>query len=58
MTLRKLSSKSHIAIGHLSDIERGKKNPPPPTLECIAEGLSLTSLELIGEIYEYLKENN
>jgi transcriptional regulator with XRE-family HTH domain len=58
MTLRKLSSKSHIALSHLSDIERGRKNPPPPTLESIAGGLSLTATELIGEIYNYLKENN
>ena len=58
MTLRDVSSKSYIALGHLSEVERGVKNPSTETLEWIAKGLSLTTVQLIGEIYEYLRTHN
>ena len=58
MTLRKLSSRSHVAMGHISDVERGNKGASHELLEAIAYGLDISTTELIGEIYEYLKEHN
>ena len=58
MTLRILSSRSHVALGHISDIERGNKNASHELLEALAQGLDISTTDLIGEIYEYLKENN
>jgi len=58
LTLRQVSHKAHVSIGHLSDIERGESNASNEILEAIAKGLNVTTLELVGEIYEYLKEVN
>lgn len=54
LTLRQVSAKGHVATGHISDVERGKKNASHDMLEAIAVGLDISTLELIGEIYEYL----
>lgn len=58
MTLRNLSSKSHVALGHISDVERGRKGASNELLEAIAGGLDLSTADLIWEIYEYLREHN
>jgi transcriptional regulator with XRE-family HTH domain len=57
-SLRQLSMKSCVSMGYISDIERGEKSASEKVLEAIASGLSLTTTELIGEIYEYLKEQS
>ena len=58
MTLRKMSERQHISLGFLSEIETGKKDPSSQILEVIAQGLSLTTAQLLKEIYEYLEEVN
>jgi transcriptional regulator with XRE-family HTH domain len=58
LTMRDLSNKSFVSLGHLSEIERGIKSASPEMLESIALGLSMTTAELIGEIYNYLEEMN
>jgi transcriptional regulator with XRE-family HTH domain len=58
MTLRDIASKQHIALGFLSEIETGKKEASSQVLEAIAQGLSLTTAQLLKEIYEYLEEVN
>lgn len=58
LTLRKLSSNSHVSMTFLHEIETGKKNASNEILEAIAKGLEVTTVELVGEIYEYLKEVN
>lgn len=58
MTLRDVSNKSYMAISHLSEVERGLSMSSPETLESIAKGLSLTTVQLMGEIYEYLRTHN
>ena len=58
LTLRRLSSKSHVSLTFLHEIETGKKNASNEILEAIAKGLDVTTVELVGEIYEYLKEVN
>lgn len=57
MRLTDLSSKSHVSIGHISDIERGTTTVGGDMIESLAHGLELTATELVGEIYQYLKEN-
>jgi transcriptional regulator with XRE-family HTH domain len=58
ITLRKMSERQHISLGFLSEIETGKKDPSSHILEAIAQGLSLTTAQLLKEIYEYLEEVN
>ena len=54
--LRKLSP--FVSIGHLSDIERGNKEPSSRIMEAIAVGLGVSTAELLREIAEYLEEVN
>jgi len=64
LTLREVSKRSSVSLGHLSDIERGNKQASNQMLEAIAKGLDISTTQLIGEvhdymkIYEYLKENS
>lgn len=58
LTLRKLSSNSHVSLTFLHEIETGKKNASNEVLEAIAKGLDVTTVQLIGEIYEYLGGQN
>lgn len=56
LTLRQVSSKSNVAIGYLSEVERGAKSASGSILEAICVGLDITMTDLVGEIYEYLKD--
>ena len=47
MTLRKLSEKSSVALGYISEVERGSKEASSEILECLAEGLNLEVADLI-----------
>ncbi len=47
MTLRKLSEKSSVALGYISEIERGSKEASSEILECLAEGLNVEVADLI-----------
>lgn len=58
MTLRYLAYKSHISLGYLSEVERGHKWAGYEFLDAIASGLDLSTLELLGEVYDYLKERS
>ena len=58
MTLRELSAKSHVGYGHISDVERGRKHVSGDLLEALAFGLDLSTTDFIGELYEYLKEQD
>ena len=58
LTLRRLSSNSHVSLTFLHEIETGKKNASNEILEAIAKGLDVTTVELVGEIYEYLRKVN
>lgn len=57
-TLRQVADKEFMSFNYLSEIERGTKTASPDILEAIARGLKMTTAELIGEIYEYLEEQN
>ena len=47
-----------VAVGYLSEVERGQKSPSGRMFENIAHGLSLTTAGLLKEIYEYLEEHD
>lgn len=57
-TLRQVCSVSHVSIGHLSDVERGTTQPSFEVIEEVANGLNLSLVELMREVYEYLEEQN
>jgi len=56
ITLRRMTP--YVSIGHLSDIERGNKEPSSAVLEAIAVGLGVSTAELFREIAEYLEAIN
>ena len=58
LTLRQVSDRSKVALGYISEVERGAKSASGTILEAICVGLDITMTELVGEIYEYLKESN
>jgi transcriptional regulator with XRE-family HTH domain len=58
LTLRRLSSNSHVSLTFLHEVETGKKNASNDILEAIAKGLDVTTAQLIKEIYEYLGGQN
>lgn len=58
LTLREVSERKYISIGHWSEVETGKKDASNDMLEHMANALDLSTIELIEQIYKYLKENN
>jgi transcriptional regulator with XRE-family HTH domain len=57
LNLRDVSERSYVSLGHLSGVEMGKKKPSTDTLEAIAKAFELSTIEFMGEIYDYMKEN-
>lgn len=49
LTLRQVASRGHIALGYLSEVERGHKDPSSETIRAIANGLGVNAYELIIE---------
>ena len=50
LSLRDVSRRASISIGHLSEVERGVKSLSFPLLKNLADGLSITPSELFIEI--------
>lgn len=48
LTLRDLSQRATIALGYLSELERGQKEASSEIVATIAAGLGLTTWELVG----------
>lgn len=48
-SLRSLSSNGYLALGYLSEVERGRKCPSSQIIEAIADGLGVSSSDLIIE---------
>lgn len=48
-TLRDLSKSGHIALGYLSEVERGQKQASSEVVEAVAHGLGKQAYELIIE---------
>lgn len=49
MTLRSLSDDGYLALGYLSEIERGHKCPSSSVIDAIANGLGIQASELVIE---------
>lgn len=47
LTLRQVAARANIALGYLSELERGQKEPSSVIVECLATGLGLSTGELI-----------
>jgi transcriptional regulator with XRE-family HTH domain len=58
LTLRQLAEPNYISYSYLSDIERGAKEVSSTILEAIADGLHLSTAQLLKEIYDYLEEHD
>jgi transcriptional regulator with XRE-family HTH domain len=46
-TLRSLSGNGYLALGYLSEVERGQKCPSSAIIEAIADGLGVEAYELV-----------
>lgn len=58
LTLRQVSSKSFVALSHLSAIETATRAPSLLTIEQVCtKGLGIQMTELMKEIYITLKES-
>lgn len=49
ITLRQLSKKSNVALGYISDIERGRKDPSSVVIQSLANGIGMSAAALIIE---------
>jgi transcriptional regulator with XRE-family HTH domain len=47
LTLRAISDNGYLALGYLSEVERGQKCPSSAIIQSIADGLGLASYELV-----------
>lgn len=47
MTMRELSEKAMVSLGHICDVERGQKEGSSEILECLASGLGIPLYELL-----------
>lgn len=50
LTLRDVSRRANISLGHLSDVERGVKSISFPLLENLADGLNMRPSDLLIEL--------
>lgn len=58
LTLRQVSSKSFVALSHLSAIETATRAPSLLTIEQVCtKGLDIEMTELMKQIYKTLKES-
>lgn len=49
LTLRKLSSKSNVALGYISEIERGHKDASSSVMGALASGLGVPLHQIVVE---------
>jgi transcriptional regulator with XRE-family HTH domain len=59
LTLRELSARSAVSLGYISEIERGVKEPTGLVIQALADGLDVSTGELLvaaGELLQELQE--
>lgn len=56
MYLRDLSAASQVALGYLSEIERGRKEPSSTVLRAVAAGLGVTEADVLMNAARILKD--
>lgn len=49
LSLREVSQRGVISMGHLSDVENGRKEGSSVFIECVAKGLEVNTYDLIIE---------
>lgn len=54
LTIRQASALTLCSIGHLSDLERARREPSSQMLESIATGYGLPTVELLNRVVETL----
>ena len=56
LTLRALSKRAYVSIGHISEIERGDKNASPDVLESITGALQISTADFLQEVCTTIQE--
>ena len=56
LTLRDVSQQAHMALGYLSEVERGHKDISSELLETVAKGLGVTVTYIAYVTYEVLTD--
>jgi transcriptional regulator with XRE-family HTH domain len=56
LTLRALSKRAYVSIGHISEIERGVKGASGDVLESITEALRISTTDFLQEVCTTIKE--
>jgi transcriptional regulator with XRE-family HTH domain len=56
LTLRELSARSAVSLGYISEIERGVKEPTGLVIQALADGLDVSTGELLVAAGELLQE--
>lgn len=54
MTLRQLSARSNVALGYLSEIERGRKEPSSELIAAICRALDVPASKIVSQCAEVL----
>lgn len=54
LTLRQLSARSNVALGYLSEIERGIKEPSSELIAAICRALDVPASKVVGQCAEAL----
>ena len=54
LTLRQLSARSNVALGYLSEIERGIKEPSSELIAAICRALDVPASKVVGHCAEAL----
>lgn len=56
LTLRELSVRSAVSLGYISEIERGVKEPTGVVIQALADGLDVSTGQLLVAAGELLQE--
>lgn len=56
LTLRELSARSAVSLGYISEIERGLKEPTGLVIQALADGLDVSTGQLLVAAGELLQE--
>lgn len=56
LSLRDLSSKAFMALGYLSEVERGMKDASSEVIDMIAKGLGITTSDLLRHTCEVMSD--
>lgn len=58
LNMRQVSAKSGVSLGHLSEVERGIKEPSSELLRALVPALDWTPTELVAEAHRVMHNND